>query len=278
MKLLKIKLIKTLQYILRYLFFILAFVIQFTAKGQETVLSGVYQGQSLYIQNPYLISEGNYCINTISINKQKLHLSSQLSAVKLNFEKIILFTPIIIAIQHKENCKPKFINPEAILYHSSFKFDSLAVNNSLIKWHSKGEKLEGLYGIEQLNGSGWQVINTIKSKGQFEGTSYVYYPKFDQGGNRFRIKYSLPNNRYIYSDEVELFYFAEPITFSPKSVTDNMTLSTYAAYIILDSNKNIILSGSGVIIPLKKLKKGDYFIYLEGDTESSASIFQFNKK
>jgi len=263
---------------LRTLLLISVFLTQFAAKGQVSVLSGVYQGQSLYIQNPYLISEGKFCIDTIRVNNLDIYTNPQISAVKLHFGKEMLFTPVMVMIKHNENCKPKFINPEAILYHSSFKFDSLTVNDSLISWHSKGEKIEGLYSVEKLNGTYWQSVNTINPKGQFEGSSYVYYPEFDQGGNRFRIKYSLPDNRYIYSQEVELFYYADQITFSPKSVIDQMTLSQYADYKIMDSKRNVILSGSGQVVPLRKLKRGDYFIYLEGATESSAGTFQFNKK
>ncbi|MEQ6119750.1 hypothetical protein [Reichenbachiella sp. MALMAid0571] len=269
---------KSFSQILRYLLLILVFLVQHAVNGQKTVLSGVYQGQSLYIQNPYLVSEHKYCIDTIIVNKQDIYINPQLSAVKLDFGKEMLFAPVMVMIKHKENCKPKFINPEAILYHSSFKFDSLVVNDSLIRWHTKGEKLEGLYSIEKLNGTYWQVMNTIKPKGQFEGADYIYFPEFDKGGNRFRIKYSLPDNRYIYSGEVEMFYFAKPITFSPKSVIDEMVLSQYADYQIMDLKGNVIVSGSGKVIPLRKLKRGDYFIYLEGDTESSAVTFPFNKK
>lgn len=263
---------------MRTLLIISFFLSQFTAKSQESVLSGVYQGQNLYIQNPYLVSEDKFCIDTIRVNDQDIYTNPQLSAVKLHFDKEMLFTPVMVKIKHNENCKPKFINPEAILYHSSFKFDSLTLTDSLIRWHTKGEKREGLYNVEKLNGTYWQSVNTIKPKGQFEGTSYVYYPEFDQGGNRFRIKYSLPDNRYIYSQEVELFYHTQPITFSPKSVIDQMTLSQYADYKIMDSKRNVLVSGSGKVIPLRKLKRGDYFIYLEGATESSAGTFQFNKK
>lgn len=263
---------------MRYLFLVLGFLIYSAAKGQKAVLSGVYQAQSLYIQNPYLISEQKYCIDTISINKRDIYVNPQLSAVKLDFENEALFTPVIVMIKHNRNCKPKFINPEAILYHSAFKFDSLVANDSLIRWHTKGEKRNGLYSVEKLVGTSWQVISTVKPKGQFEGAEYAYFPEFDQGGNRFRIKYSLPDNRYLYSEEAEMFYFADPITFTPKSVVDNMTLSQHADYQIMDLKGNVILSGSGRVIPLRKLKRGDYFIYLEGDTESSAGTFPFNKK
>lgn len=245
---------------------------QFCLIAQETVLTGVYQGHSLYIKNPYGVQTDKFCIESISVNKKEIDINLRLSALKLDFKNEDLFIPIVVKIKHSESCKPKFINPDAILFHSSFKYDSLFISDSLIRWHTKGDKREGLYTIEKLAENYWDEVSTINSKGEFEGADYVYFPDFKPGGNKYRIKYSLPNGRFLYSEELELFHYDDPITFTPKSVSDKITLSRHSDYEILDLEGNVIVSGSGKIIPLRLLKKGDYMIYLEGYSD------RFNKK
>ncbi len=236
--------------------------------AQETVLTGVYQGNSLYIKNPYDAASDSFCIESISINKKNIQTDFKLSAIKLNFKDVGLFTPVVVKIKHKENCKPRFINPEAIRFHSSFKFDSLAITDSLIQWHTKGDSREGNYILEKLQGDYWQEITTIQAKGDFEGANYIYFPDYTEGGNKFRIKYTLPDGRYLYSSEMEVFFYKEPITFTPKSVTDKITLSRHSEFQIMNAEGEVILSGAGRVIPLRRLKKGDYTIYLDGYTDN----------
>ncbi|MFY0652990.1 MAG: hypothetical protein JXQ96_13190 [Cyclobacteriaceae bacterium] len=263
---------------MKYLYFTLVSLVHFTAVSQQTVLSGVYQGKNLYIQNPYLIEENKFCIDSISINQKNIDLNMQHSAINLNFENEKLFAPVLVLINHKNNCKPRIINPDAIRFHSTFRFDSLVARDGLLMWYSKGEKTNSYYCVEKLFGTNWQVVSTVKSKEIFEGTNYEYQPEIEQGGNIFRIKYALRDGRHLHSNEIQMFHFENPITFSPKSVKDKMTLSRHADYQIMDMKGNIVASGSGKIIPLRKLKMGDYKIYLEGETESSAATYVFNKK
>ena len=254
----------------KQVFFILFFLVQMSAWAQETALSGVYQGHNLYIRNPYIAETDKFCIESVSINKREVvDIDLRLSAIQIDFQKIDLYAPVLVKIQHGDSCKPRFINPEAILFHSNFKFDSLEITDSLITWHTKGDKRAGLYTVEKLQDEYWEEVSTIRSKGEFEGADYVYFPLYDEGGNKYRIKYSIPEEgRFLYSEELELFHFNEPITFSPKSVTDKLTLSRHSDFEILDADGKTILSGSGRVIPLRRLKKGDYTIYLEGYTDT----------
>lgn len=254
-------------YVRKFLLIVILFS-QFTVKGQETALTGVYQGNSLYIKNPYDAATDQFCIESISINKKEIDLDLKLSAIKLNFKNVDLFTPVAVKIRHKEGCKPRFINPESILFHSSFKFDSLFITDSLLMWRTKGDSREGVYLVEKLADSYWDEVSTVNAKGDFEGADYVYFPSYDEGGNKYRIKYSLPNGRFLYSQELEIYHYNEPITFSPKSVTDKITLSRHSDFEIMDAEGNVILSGSGREIPLRRLKKGDYRIYLEGYSDT----------
>ena len=234
------------------------------ASGQELLLSGVYKGESIYIQNPYQIATNEFCVQSVKVNGKEQGLNLNLTAVRLNFKSIDRFSPVTVKIIHGDSCKPRIVNPEAILYHSNFKFDSLVLNDSIMHWYTKGDRRDGLFKIEQLKNLYWNEVKTVRSKGRFDGAQYVFFPDHQDGGNKYRIKYELPNNRYLYSPELEHYHYPDGVSFSPRLVTDKMNLSREARYEIL-KNGEVILSGVSKVIPLRRLSPGDYSIMLNGE-------------
>lgn len=235
--------------------------------GQELSITGVYQGKPLFIQNP--LANGNqYCIREIYLNGRPLSQNLKISAIEVDFSSIDLYTPVSVRIVHDTLCLPKIVNPQAVLWHSSFRFNSVAVSDEELKWSTRGERDKGIYTIEKLNGEEWLSVSLVESKADFAASEYVYYPEHSEGANKYRIKYEPPSGNYLYSDEVEVVFYKELITFSPKVVSDKITLSRAAAFEILDANENTILSGNSKEIPLRLLKPGSYYIVLEGNREA----------
>jgi hypothetical protein len=240
--------------------------------AQETGLTGVFKGHSLYIQNSYNKDSGEFCINEIYVNEKSVNLNLKLSALKVNFERVELFSPVSVKVIHKVYCSPKIVNPEAVLYHSSFKFDSLFLNDSLLTWHSKGDRRNGVFKIERLDDEYWETLTRIRAKGYFDGAQYVYFPEHKAEGNIYRIKYELPNGRYLYSEEMEHFQFPDDVSFSPKEVEDVITLSQKAPYIITNEYGKEIMKGNSKIIPVGMLKPGEYNIEIEGNNDTFTKL------
>ncbi|WP_109830715.1 hypothetical protein [Reichenbachiella versicolor] len=249
---------------MRRLFLLVLLFWTFSLSAQELLMSGVNQGESLYIRNPYLADSGRFCVSDIYINGKKTKANLKLTAINVPFDGIQIFSPVVIRVKHDTLCKPRIVNPDAIVYHSSFKFDSVTVNDTLLHWYTKGDALGGKYEVEQLHNGLWNVVKEQPAKGKFNGARYAYFPEHYSGGNKYRVKYILPDGRYIYSFEQEVLYYPELITFSPKSVTEGITLSRAARYEILDSRGDVILQGQGKYIPLRLLRPGDYGIMIEG--------------
>ncbi len=233
---------------------------------QEISITGVYQGKSLFIQNP-LVSPNQYCIKEIYLNGLPLNLNFRISAIEIDFKSIDLYTPVAVRVAHDSLCQPKIVNPQAVLWHSSFRFTSIIVTDEELKWATRGERDRATYTIEKLNGEEWLDVSVVESKADFAASEYIYYPEHSEGANKYRIKYEPPSGSYLYSDEVEVVFYKEPITFSPKVVSDKITLSKAAPFEILDANENVILTGSSKEIPLRLLKPGSYFIVLDGNKE-----------
>lgn len=247
------------------IFFI--FLISQSVFSQELLLTGVYKGEGLYIQNPYNADSGKFCVQSIYVNGKKTKTNLSLTAVRLAFRDVDLYTPVSVKVVHGDSCKPKIVNPEAILYHSNFKFDSLVLNDSIMHWYTKGDRRDGKYQIEKMKGEYWDVVKVLRSKGRFDGAQYVFFPEHSDGGNKYRIKYELPEGRYLYSVEMEHYHYPESVTFAPKLVTDKMTFSREARYEILKEG-TVILQGKAKEIPLKRLAPGDYSIIIEGEEDT----------
>ena len=230
-------------------------------------LTGVYQGNSLYVQNPYYSALGEFCVREVRVNKQKVNLNYKLSALKIDFKGISENSPVYIDVNHIAHCAPKIVNPLAIYYHSNFKFTKLLLNDTTLYWESKGDRSDGKYSIERLDGDYWSEIEIFDAKGIFEGTDYSFNPYLSPGSNKFRIKYALPNGRYLYSDEMEYVYYKEPITFNIAS--NRLIFSKATEYEITNEKGFTVLQGEGKEIPLRRIRPGQYVIFFDGGRSGS---------
>jgi hypothetical protein len=236
--------------------------------GQEVAITGVYQGKPLFIQNPLAEGVDKFCVKEVFLNGRALNLNLKLSALEVDFKGIDLYTPVSIRVLHDTICSPRIVNPQAIFWHSSFRFNSITFIEEEIKWITRGEREKASYIIERLSGEDWLEVEEIPSQGQFASSEYSYFPELTEGTNKFRVKYLAGANNYLYSDEVEFVYYKVPITFTPKVVSDKMTLSRATAFEILNEREEVILTGNAKEIPLRLLKPGNYYIVLDGFKES----------
>jgi len=250
------------------LLFLLCWLAFFDVSAQEINLTGVFKGNSLYIQNPYNVETKEFCVTEVKINGKMTTSNLKLTAINIPFNGFELYSPVTVSVIHGDSCKPKIVNPDAILYHSAFKFDSLVVNDSVMHWYTKGDSEGAMYYVEKLDVDIWDVVQEVRSKGRFQGTQYVYFPEHKEGGNKYRIKYQLPNGRYLYSMEYEHFHYPSGVTFSPRVVKDVINLSRAARYEITDADGETILKGQGKTISLRRLVPGDYSIILEGNVDT----------
>ena len=236
----------------------------------EIEIIGVYQGKSLFIQNPYEPSDGSFCVRSVYVNNQLQELNYNLSALKIDFERQDDFTPVTIRIVSKDSvCSPIIINPDAILFHTAFKFTEINLSDSSLTWQSEGEQIEGAYRIEKFGTGYWEEIDTQNAKGRFEVANYTHIPRLKEGGNKYRIKYNFGNGKYLFSDEVVFDFYPEPVALGSTKATQTLTFSRVADYRIFDQNSKMVLEGRGSSVDIRSLWPGDYVIYFnEKDPQS----------
>jgi|TARA_B110000261_G_scaffold152909_1_gene182956 hypothetical protein len=233
---------------------------------------GVYRGNSLFIQNPYQNESSDYCITKIDLNGRSLKLNYQLSALIIDFKQIDLFSPVAIKIFRKDSlCKPIVINPDAIFYHSNFRFKKLVISDTLLEWETQGEHGRGDYLIERLYDGLWEPIAEVKSTSKFEKSTYGITPVLVPGANKFRIRYDFDNDKYLYSQELDYEYYPSPVIFNINDSFELLKLSRKAHYEVFDAGSAKVMEGDGIVINISKLKEGDYVIYFDGSAPAGFS-------
>ncbi len=242
-------------------------------KKLQTNLAGVYQGESLFIQNPFNKEDRKFCVQMIYINEKPLDINYRLSALKLDFEGHDLYAPVKVRVEHRDTlCAPIIINPEAILFHTIFRFESVELTDSAMVWKTKGESGIGSFEIERLSNGVWIDQEIVTAIGRYEGASYTYFPNLEEGANKYRIKYNFPRGsrtKYLFSWEFDYDHYPEPIEFSPKSAKTRLYLSTTTHYEIYNANRKLVLEGQGKEIDVTVLRQGQYVIYFNGKDPGS---------
>ena len=146
----------------------------------ETNLAGVYQGKTLFVQNPFDKSDRRFCIEKIYINEQEVDINYKLSALKIDFNGYDLYTPVKVRLVHKDSiCAPTIINPEAILFHTIFRFVDVSLTDSALVWSTKGESGVGEFEIEKLMNGVWVDQEIREALGRYEGAQSLWDFCFD---------------------------------------------------------------------------------------------------
>ncbi|MEM6643682.1 MAG: hypothetical protein AAF616_11940 [Bacteroidota bacterium] len=265
---------------MRYLFAFHLVLICFLTRGQatapgkmETSLAGVFQNKTLFIQNPYNRTKRSFCIEDIRVNDISLELNYKVSAIKLDFTGFDPFTPVKVKIFHADSlCTPTIINPEAILFHTIFRFSEISLSDSAFYWYTKGERGKGEFQVERLYNGIWVSQEEIQGSGRYEGQAYSHFPLLEEGSNKYRVKYSFPAGgrfSHLYSQEIEYEHYPDPVEFKPKSAKTKLTLSRASHYEIYDKGNSLVLEGQGSEIDVTVLRRGNYVIYFNGKDPGS---------
>lgn len=234
----------------------------------ETNLAGVYQEKTLFIQNPYNRLTKEFCIREVQINGKPIRMNYNLSALKLDFDGFDTYTPVKIKVLHKDTlCLPIIINPEAVLFHTIFRFVEISLSDSTLYWYTKGERGVGEFEVERLYNGIWVDQEIIKATGKYEGQAYTHYPNLEEGSNKYRVKYNFPSGsrvNHLYSQEMEFEFYPDRVEFKPKSAKTKLFLSRPTHYEIYDKGNTLVLEGQGSEIDVTVLRRGDYVIYFNG--------------
>ncbi|MCS6822835.1 MAG: hypothetical protein NZ529_00965 [Cytophagaceae bacterium] len=166
------------------------------------VISGIYQGKNIFIQNPSIGDGTTYCTNAVYVNDVKVMENITTGAYEIDLSMYKINDQITVKITHKDNCKPRLLNPQVIKPSSSFHFNSFQVDKDAIIWSTKGERARGKYLLEYYNNDRWILMKEIPGNGSMFLNNYNT-DGVRPGPNKYRLKFVEPDGRVHYSQIVE---------------------------------------------------------------------------
>ena len=238
----------------------------FTSQAGILTISGVYQGKNLYVQNPFAGNMRDYCTNDVYVNEVKKEYNVASSAFEIDLSFMKIGDPVTIKITHKDDCKPKILNPQVIQATSAFSISSFSVDQDHVLWTTKGERPKGKMFVEQMRYNTWVIVKEINGQGNALMNNYQTESFHHSGVNQYRIKYLEVDGQIKYSSTVEYTSTLAPVTFYPHRVTDKITLSRPVEYELQDAFGNVIRKSKGEEIDIASSPTGVYYLNCDNQT------------
>jgi len=257
---------------LNYFFLVFLF---YNSLYAQKIVKGTYIGKDVYIQNIMQTGDSikikGYCIDSLYVNDSLMFVSPQTSAFKVDLSFLNINDRVNIKIIHKENCVPKVLNDNDILFGIDFKFNDIKISEKKIEWYTEGEANGSFFITYHLWLDEWLALDTVFNKGSSVKSSYQLPIYNLSGENKYKISYYSNDSTLVEFKEREYFSHKSPITFKPKRVNDYIYLSEKTRFYVIDkSKKKILLSGISDKVDCSSLRGGrNKYYYLIIDKTAS---------
>lgn len=259
--------------------FLLAFsaMVSTQTMAGTIILEGNYQGKNLYVQNPFSGTGVGFCTFEVKVNGNVTtdEINSSAFEIDLANFQLQIGDKVTILINHKDDCRPKVLNPEVLKPKSTFEVITIKSSDSgLLEWETKGESGKLPYIIEQYRWNKWIKIGEVDGKGTGDNNKYSFQVVPHSGENMVRIKQIDYTNEPNISKTVRFRSTDGEVKIKNAGgkITKSLDFTNETMYEIYDSFGNIVKKGFALSVDCENLKKGTYYINYDNKTE------QFNKK
>ena len=253
-----------------YIFIILSltFITTGFAQGGVIILEGNYQGKNLYVQNPFGSGGVGFCVNEVLVNGNITTDETNSSAFEIDFKphKLNIGDKVEIKIKHKEDCKPKVLNPEVLKPKSTFEVMSMTVDkDGTVKWSTKSETGKLAFAVEQFRWNKWVKVGEVDGKGTPATNNYEFKVTPHSGKNQVRVRQTDYSGQPRLSKPVDFTSEVPDVTFAPLKVAKDISFVAAdkpieTMYEIYDQYGNVVKRGFGSSVDASNLAKGGYFL------------------
>jgi hypothetical protein len=250
---------------LRATLILLFFVLVATVQAGTVTVEGTYQGKNVYVQNPFVDNGVGFCVFEVMVNDKPTtdEVNSSSFEIDLSALKLTIGEKVVIKIKHKDDCKPKIVNPEVLKVRSTFEIvpGSAKVNkDGTFSFTTKGETGKLPFIVEQYRWNKWVKVEDLEGKGRTEGAFYSIKYQPHSGENKIRLK-QIDASGPRYSEPVKYRSTSPEVKFENKDKVDfTISFSDFTRYEIYDMYGNLMAKGSSVEVDVTNLKKGTYYI------------------
>lgn len=245
------------------------------------ILEGPYQGNNLYIQNPFAADDVGFCCRSVSVNGNYGLAETESSAfeIKLDALGLQIGEQIKIIITHDDDCKPKILNPR---HGPKSPFDILSMGideENVLSWRIKRispqEEIDFI--VEHFRWNKWVDIGEVPEPDTVGGSTYSFsITDLHSGENKYRVKHIDKSRRPRYSSSVKVTSHLRKVTFNYDREKKTIFFTGSTLYEIYDAHGNIIKKGGGSSVNCSDLEPGTY--YLNYDKEMSKFLVKKPKK
>lgn len=246
----------------------LLFIPVFAYSG-EIALEGTYQGENLYVSNPYAESGVGFCVYEVMVNGMTStdEINSNSFEIDLAVFRFAIGDPVHVVIKYKEGCLPRVVNPEVIAPRASFKTLDIAVSNKVLRWETTDESGSLPFIVEQFRWNKWIQVGEVPGKGVPGTHQYEMTVRLHSGDNRFRVRQTDGQNQRKYSPEVNVTVDKPEVYLTSHNVESQLVFSEPTLYEIYDMYGRIVVKGYSDSVNVDNLSEGDY--YLNFDNQMS---------
>ncbi len=259
---------KTILYL--FLFFI-TINNTLNAQGGVIILEGNYQGKNLYVQNPFQSGGVGFCVNEVKVNGNITtdEVTSSAFEIDLKPHKLNIGDKVEIKIFHKEDCKPKVLNPEVLKPKSTFEVVSMTVDKEgTVKWTTKSETGKLTFAIEQFRWNKWVKVGEVDGTGTPTSNDYSFKIVAHSGKNQIRVRQTDYSGQPRLSKPVEFMSEVPEMEYAPLKASKDVNFflkgksdkALETMYEIYDQYGNIVKKGFGSKVDVSNLPKGGYFL------------------
>lgn len=251
---------------MRVTVFSILFVLLYAAQSMAVgviVLEGHYQGKPLYVQNPFTGSGVGFCVFEVKVNGNVTTDEWNSSAFEIDFnaQQLKIGDKVEVRISHKDDCKPKVLNPEVLKPRSTFEVVSIKVDkDGVLTWSTKGEAGKLTYIVEQYRWNKWVNVGEVEGKGTPGQNDYTFKAAPHSAENQFRVKQVDYTGKPRVSTAAKFRSMSPEVTFSPIKVSKEVIFTAETMFEIYDSFGNIVKKGYSGKVDVANLPKGIYYL------------------
>ena len=235
----------------------------------ELELNGTYQGDNLYVKNPYIDSGIGYCVYEVMVNGMTSsdEINSSSFEIDLSVYNFSIGSPVHIILKHKDGCLPVVINPDVIAAKATFETIDIKLENRRLKWTTTKESGVLPYIVEQYRWNKWVQVGEVEGKGIPGQHEYELTVPLHSGENRFRVRQTDSFNHRQLSPEVIFVNSQPPVRLLSNKVSEKIVFTRPTLYEIYDIYGRIVFKGVSDTVNIADLSKGEY--YLNFDNQMS---------
>lgn len=263
---------------MKRVFLLSVFFVFVTSLGfsKDLVITGYFQGDNLYVLNPFAEDGESFCITDVFVNgeKAKTQIKSSSFELDLTLYGLEQGDSLSVLIKHKDGCDPKVVNTYVLNPISNFTITSINVDNQgILKWSTIEERGKLPYVVEQYRWNRWIPIGKVDGLGAPSANDYEFNLnnidiKPHAGINKYRVKqndftgttrYSLETSYRPGIDEVSML--------SDKKVKEQIQFSAKTSFQLINMNGDVVKQGYDEVIQVSDLEDGKYFLNFDSQTE-----------